>query len=155
MQCYFYGLTQEDDPLARSLGTVSFAVPDIGVIFRSRWMGNLYECQYAALLSLLQFIETNDKIFKGESIEIYSDSSVVAYHLAKGGQIIKPLRQLYQAVIQFKAKFAFKVNWIPQKDNPACHGLCDIPPLKLSAEVNFESKDAGKKSLRRGGSLPV
>jgi hypothetical protein len=155
MQCYFHGLTQDDDPLVKCLGTVSFAVPDIGVIFRSRWMGNLYECQYAALLSLLQFIDTNEKVFKGEPIDIYSDSPVVIYQLTKGGPIIKPLMKLYQTVVQYKSKISFKLNWIPQQENPACHGLSDVPPLKPSVEITFESREKGKKQLRRGGSLSL
>jgi len=155
MQCFFYGLTQSDDPLVSSLGTVSFAVPDIGVIFRSRWQGNLYECQYAALLSLLQFIETNEKVFKADTIEIYSDSPVVIYQLTKGGPIAKALRPFYQAVKQFNTKFSFKVNWIPQKENPACNGICNIPPLKPSVEINFEAKNSNKKHSRRGGVMPL
>ena len=89
MQCFFHGLTINNDPLAKSEGTVSFAVPDIGVIFRSRWRGSLYECQYAALLSLLRFIENNDKLFKGHGLEIFSDAPVVVYQLTKSVPIVK------------------------------------------------------------------
>jgi len=56
MKCYFYGTTNSDDPSITTDGVVSFAIPDTGIVFKSRWVGNQIECQYAALLSLLRFI---------------------------------------------------------------------------------------------------
>jgi hypothetical protein len=153
MRCYFNGITLSEDPMARSEGTVSFAIPDLGVVFRSRWIGNLYDCQYAALLSLLQFIDTNKKAFQDQSIEIYTDSSVVTYQLTKGGPMLKKLKAAYRAVMQYKSKFAFKVNWVPLRDNPACHGLNDMPPQKPSIQLNFDVKGPNHKTIRRGGSL--
>jgi hypothetical protein len=155
MRCYFNGITLGDDPMKKSEGTVSFAIPDLGVVFRSRWVGDIYECQYAALLSLLQFIDTNKKAFQDQTIEIYTDSSVVAYHLTKGGQITKKLKASYRAVMQYKSKFAFKINWVPLRENPACHGLNDMPPLKPSIQLNFDVKGPNHKTIRRGGSLMI
>lgn len=153
MRCYFNGITLDDDPMKKSQGTVSFAIPDLGVLFRSRWVGNLYDCQYAALLSLLQFIDINKKAFQDQTIEIYTDSSVVTYHLTKGGQITNKLKAAYRAVMQYKSKFAFKVNWVPLRENPACHGLNDMPPQKPSIQLNFDVKGPNQKTIRRGGSL--
>jgi hypothetical protein len=155
MQCYFHGYIEGDDPLVKREGTVSFAIPDIGVIFRSRWEGNLYDCQYAALISLLRFISTNEKLFKGNSIDILSDATVVIYQLTKGGPISKSHQPYFNTVNNFKSKFAFKVKWIPEKDNPACHGLSDVPPFKPSIEINYDVKDARQKYIRRGGMLPI
>jgi len=154
MKCYFHGLVVGKDELSKNMGTVSFAIPDIGVIFRSRWMGNLLECQYAALLSLLRFIETNTDLFKDQNIEIQSDASVVIYQLTKDTFIFKNVEPYYRMVQSYKAKFQFKLHWLPQRDNPACHGLTDTPPLKPSVKINYDIKDS-KNANRRGGVLPM
>ena len=154
LKCYFHGAVLGDDPLARQDGVVSFAVPDIGTIFRSRWNGSLLECQYAALLSLLRFIEVNKKLLAGKNIEIFSDASVVIYQLAKDAFILKGIKPYYQLVQAYKSKFPFRVHWLPKKDNPACHGLGDTPPLKPSIKINYDVKKSGNID-RRGGVLPM
>ncbi len=155
MRCYFHGSTDQTDPLIKSDGIVSFAVPDLGIIFRSRWSGNLYDIQFAALISLLKFIENNDKIFKGTDIEIHSDAAVVIYQITKNPVVTKSMLQYYQTVQQYRAKFPFKLSWVPLKDNPACHGLSDLPPMKPSVEIRYDIRDSAKKQVRRGGVLPT
>lgn len=155
MRCYFHGAVTGDDKLVKQEGTVSFAVPDIGVIFRSRWNGDLYECQYAGLLSLLRFIETNSKLFKGKTVEILSDASVVIYQLTKNSFIFKNLEPYYRMVQSYKAKFAFKLNWTPESENPANHGLNEMPPVRPSVEINYDIKQTNKNNVRQGGALPL
>jgi hypothetical protein len=155
MRCYFHGAVTTDNGYTKQKGTVSFAVPDIGVVFRSRWDGNLYECQYASLLSLLRFIETNSKLFKGKNVEILSDASVVIYQLIKKSFIFKSLEPYYRMVQTYKAKFAFKLNWIPENENPANHGLSEMPPVRPSVEINYDIKQTGKNDVRHGGALPL
>jgi len=153
MRCYFYGAVNGGDKLSRQSGTVSFAIPDLGVVFRSRWSGNLLECQYAALLSLLQFIESNKKIFKKSEIQILSDASVVVYQLSKDSFVMKNIEPYFRMVQTYKAKFPFKVHWIPEKENTACSGLSDAPAMKPSVEINYNIK--GKDMNRQGGVLPI
>ena len=155
MRCYFYGEVKGADQLAKQPGIVSFAVPDFGIIFRSRWEGNLIECQYAALLSLLQFIETNEKLFKGKNIEIYSDASVVIYQLTKGTFIFKQIESYYRLVQVYKNKFTLNFRWIPEQDNPAHHGLFGTPPIKPTVEINYSIKKSENNSGRVGGVLPM
>lgn len=154
MKCFFHGSVLGDDQLAKQTGTVSFAIPDIGVIFRSRWVGSLLECQYAALLSLLRFIETNNKLFKDQNIEILSDASVIIYQLTKDTFILKNIEPYYRLVQTYKTKYSFKLRWSPEKDNPAFNGLCDAPPIKPSIKINYDIKDKNSQN-RQGGILPM
>jgi hypothetical protein len=155
MKCYFHGSVNGEDQHSQQLGTVSFAIPDIGIIFRSRWTGNLIECQYAALLSLLQFLDKNKKLLKDSMAEILSDASVVVYQLTKDDFIYKSIESYYRLVQTYKSKFAFKVHWIPEKENSACHGLADTPPMKPSVEIQYDIKNPDKTMSRRGGVLPM
>jgi len=155
MKCYFHGSVNGEDRLSHQLGTVSFAIPDIGIIFRSRWTGNLIECQYAALLSLLQFLEKNKKLLKDNKVEILTDASVVVYQVTKDDFIYKSIESYYRLVQTYKSKFAFKVHWIPEKENTAFHGLVGTPPMKPSVEIQYDIKNADKTMSRRGGVLPM
>jgi hypothetical protein len=155
MRCYFHGSVNGRDQLARQIGTVSFAIPDLGVIFRSRWNGNLIECQYAALLSLLKFIENNNKAFNDEEVEILSDASVVIYQLTKDTFILKSIEPFYRLVQSYKLKFPFKVKWIPDRENSAYTGLQNTPPMKPSVEINYEIKDDNNDRQSPGGYLPI
>ncbi len=155
MKCYFHGSVNGDDQLANQLGTVSFAIPDIGVIFRSRWTGNLIECQYAALLSLLQFIENNKKAFNSKEIRILSDASVVVYQLTKDSFILKSIEPYYRMVQTYKNKFSFDLRWIPEKENTALNGMIDTPPMKPSIEIKFDMKKDPGNGNRPGGYLPL
>lgn len=155
MRCYFNGSVHGADQLAKHIGTVSFAIPDIGVVFRSRWAGNLLECQYAALLSLLQFIDSNDKVFKNKDIQILSDASVVVYHLTKETFIFNSVKPYYRMVQAYKGKFDFTVRWIPERENAAFLGLTDTPPLKPSVEINYSISSSKNAHSRSGGVLPM
>ena len=155
MRCYFHGSVNGGDQLSNQPGTVSFAIPDLGIIFRSRWTGNLIECQYAALLSLLQFIENNKKIFKGKEIEILSDASVVVYQLTKDSFVLKSIEPYYRMVQTYKSKFSFLVRWIPEKENIACNGLIETPPMKPSVEIKYDINSHDNGINRPGGFLPL
>lgn len=155
MKCYFHGSVNGEDKLSKQMGTVSFAIPDLGVIFRSRWMGNLIECQYAALLSLLQFLENNKGLLKDGTIKILSDASIVVYQLSQGTFIYKNIEEYYRLVQTYKSKIDFKVHWIPEKDNCAYHGLLGTPPMKPSVEIKYDMKGSDQDMRHRGGVLPM
>jgi hypothetical protein len=155
MKCYFHGSVNGEDALLQQMGTVSFAIPDFGIIFRSRWVGNLIECQYAALLSLLQFLEKNKELVKDDKVEILSDASVVVYQLSKDAFIYKSVETLYRTVQTYKSKFNFKIHWIPEQDNIAYQGLTGTPPMKPSVKIKYEMKKPDDISGRRGGVLPM
>ncbi|MCP4580466.1 MAG: hypothetical protein GY839_02530 [candidate division Zixibacteria bacterium] len=155
MKCYFHGSVNGEDKLLQQMGTVSFAIPDIGIIFRSRWVGNLLDCQYAALLSLMQFLEKNKKLLKDDKVEILSDASVVVYQLSKNAFVYKSVESYYRMVQTYKSKFDFKIHWIPEQDNTAYHGLIGTPPMKPTVDIKFDIKNADDISKRRGGVLPM
>ena len=66
MKCYFYGSNLLPDKLAKNRGLISFAIPDYGVLFRSQYEGNRYECEYAAAIALIRFVQLNQEHFQGK-----------------------------------------------------------------------------------------
>jgi hypothetical protein len=151
MKCYFYGSVFDGDPLIRKIGLISFAIPDFGIIYRGRWLGDLIECQYAALLALFKFAEHNDELFNNRKIEIYSDSSVVIYQLTRDSFVLRHIEPYYRLVQSYHERIPAKFRWLPVDDNPACHGLTGTPPIDPKINIKYDLKD--KSGIGNPGNL--
>jgi hypothetical protein len=119
MECFFYGTTREGEERKRFNGVVSFAVPDLGIIFRAQFKGSPAECEYASLLALLEFVEQNPNLFKNKRIEIYGDSFLVVHQVNMQMHCAKDLEPYRNMALGYKKKIQYVLNWIPKGDNPA------------------------------------
>lgn len=154
LRCYFFGQSFSDDKLIRSSGLAGFAIPDLGIVFRSRFKGSLFECQYTGLLALLRFIDANSKNFKGVSFEILSDSAVVVYQITHKKFISGDLIPFSRAVLEYQKKIPFKVSWVPVEENIAISGLVETPSLSPGAELNLDIEiKSNYKELGKGYTL--
>jgi hypothetical protein len=154
LRCYFFGQSFSEDKMTRSSGLAGFAIPDLGIVFRSRFKGSLFECQYTGLLALLRFIDTNIKNFKGVSFEILSDSAVVVYQITNRKFVSEELIPVYRTVIGYHKKFPFKVSWVPADENLAISGLVETPSLSPGAEFNLDIEiKSNYKELGKGYKL--
>jgi hypothetical protein len=126
-------------------GLVSFAIPDLGILFRTSYPGSHYELEYMSLLSLLRFIELNRSAFKNHKIEIFSTSSLLVYQVNQNAFCEKELERYKNLAIAYKNMLNFSLSWIPQSENRAEKGMLDLPPLKNSFKMNLsfdtESRD--------------
>jgi hypothetical protein len=119
MECFFYGTTREGEERKRFNGVVSFAVPDLGIIFRAQFKGSPAECEYASLLALLEFVEQNPNLFRNKRIEIYGDSFLVVHQVNMQMHCAKDLEPYRNMALGYKKKIQYVLNWIPKGDNPA------------------------------------
>ena len=141
LRCYFFGSLIGKDEKGDLVGLTGFAIPDCGIVFKSRYRGSLYVCQYIGLLSLLRFIKDNPAISKRFDIHILSDSSLVVYQIIHKKFISKELEAYYQAVTLHKKRLHFDLNWIPQQENLALTGLSDIPESEEIMTVDMTSAE--------------
>jgi hypothetical protein len=150
LRCYFFGRVFSKDKMSKSRGLAGFAIPDLGIIYRSKFNGTLFECQYAGLLGLLRFIETNKKSFKGIRFEILSDSAVVVYQVTQKKYVSEDLISSFRTVIGFQKKIPFKISWVPIEENISITGLAEMPSISSETDLNLEievkdkSKELGK-----------
>ena len=151
LRCYFFGRIFSTDENGQPVGLAGFAIPDLGIIYRSRLRGSLFECQYRGLLALLKFIETNKKNFRGISFEILSDSAVVIYQVTHKKFVSRELQSYYQSVLGYQDRIPFKVSWVPSQENIAVTGLVDMPSYKDDSDLNLEIELKDKyKELGKG-----
>lgn len=143
LNCFIASKTLEQDKDKKQNGLVSFAIPDLGILFKSKYFGSYYELEYISLLSLLRFIELNQKAFDLQKINVLCSSSLIVYQLSENTLCQEELRKHRNLTLAYKQKFNFSVSWIPESENRAQNGMMDLPPVKNSFEFNFE--DINKK----------
>jgi len=123
MECYFYAEVKDKRADGLHNAVISFAVPDVGIVFRSRFAGSPAECEYASLLTLLEFVELNPQVFRDRTIEVYGDSFTVVNQINEKMYCNKDLQPFRNMAMMFRNKFSYSLNWIPQRENPATLGL--------------------------------
>ena len=118
MECYFSSHRIDSDS-GRHNALLSFTVPDLGIVFRAQYSGDGIECEYASLLSLLEFVEINPQLFKNKTLEIFGDSFEVVNQVNNNMFCDKQLEPYRNMVLLFKRKIPYVLNYVPAKDNPA------------------------------------
>ncbi len=119
MECYFYTRVMDKRADGHHNAVLSFSIPDAGILFRTRFSGTPAECEYASLLTLLEFVELNPQVFRDRTIEIYGDSFTVVNQINNQMYCARDLQPFRNMALLFKNKFTYSLNWIPQRENPA------------------------------------
>lgn len=118
MECYFSSLSINSDS-DRHNALLSFTVPDLGIVFRAQFAGNATECEYASLLSLLEFVEINPQLFRNKTVEIFGDSFEVINQVNNKMFCDKQFEPYRNMAVLFKKKIPYVLNYIPAEENPA------------------------------------
>lgn len=124
MNCYFGIYNRDGDASDDKKMLVCFSIPEAGINFKAPFAGEELHTEYASLLTLLEFIELNQKLFNGKELNIYGDN------LDLIGQINEKTcryeySQLLSKALEYKEKFTFSIGWIPKGQNPAVRNLFD------------------------------
>jgi hypothetical protein len=152
MKCYFHGSGSKDSSAQKS-GLVSFAIPDVGVLFRSTWRGNLYQCQYVSLLFLLKFIEVNPDVFSQVELQLYGDCPLIIQQINDQVYTPKSLEAYRDLSRLYVKKLHFSLRWIPEQQNRATSKAVDMPPNPSLKGLNFEELSTLSGQLGLSGRL--
>lgn len=138
LRCYISSKTGLRNKEKRQNGLVSFAIPDLGVLFKARYLGSHYELEYFSLLTLARFIESNPKAFQGHKLSILCSSPLLVYQITQNSLCQKEVERHRNLALAYKKKLDFSLSWVPESQNPAQNGMIDLPPVKTQADFNFE-----------------
>ncbi len=150
MHCYVYGKMLEADSRTKR-GIVAFAVPDLGILFKSNFSGWQIECEYMALLTFLRFVEKNPKVFAHNRIEILSSSASLVFDATGKAPRHVRARKFKKTVEHFRKKIPFSLHWIAEQDNPTLEGVFDLPPLSSPPAINHPLVQSPDASDRKPG----
>ena len=138
VKCFISAKTLVQDKEKRQNGLISFAISDLGILFKARYFGSHYELEYISLLALLRFIEKNYKAFEGQKINVLCSSSLLVYQMSENTVCQKELERHRNLALACKKKLKFSLSWVPENENRAQSGMMGLPPLKKSFDFNFE-----------------
>lgn len=93
---------------------VTFSIPDIGVKFKAPFPAQDLALDYASLLTLLEFVETNPQLFGNRALELYSSSSELVEQINSCKVDQKELIPFLQRALQFRSKMKYSINCIPR-----------------------------------------
>jgi hypothetical protein len=123
MKCFFYGYSRGYEALTGYNCLVSFAIPDLGIVFRAQFSGEHEECEYASLLALLEFIELNPHLFKNKRLEVFGDDYEIISQINQGVRPPRDLEPYLNMAVGYKHKIPFTLHWIPAQENLAQDGM--------------------------------
>lgn len=145
MRCYFSVKPESTVKSNKEKVLISFVIPDLGVLFRTHYRGEVDECTYISLLKLLKFIASNPKVFENQKTEILSHDPQIVYQVNQKTPCDERLEKLNGLALMYKEKLKYSLNWVPLKENKAENGILDQPQIKSEIPLNFAELDESVK----------
>ena len=141
MRCYVWGSNNKSQRDDVGNGIISFAIPDFGIQFRSRHPGTAAECEYVALLGLLNFANNNPRLFERHTLEVYTDAVSLVYQVNRKAAVPSSLDRHVKIIDLFRERHKLSIGWVPREENRAFTGVLDLAPLKTDAKISLASVD--------------
>ena len=129
MDCYFgsFQLPIKNDQ--QKSGVVIFHIPELGIRFKAPFDGvDEYHNDFAALLALLEFIDSNQKYLKSNAYQIFGDNRKLINQLNQLEPFPARFTGLLDRTIDYKEKYRFSLAWVSHERNTALDNLYDWPP---------------------------
>ncbi len=125
MECYFGSFQSAKDNGHHGKMLVCFTIPSAGITFKAPFSGEELHTEYASLLTLLEFVELNQKIFEGKDLKIYGDSLELVNQVNLRSVCRYEFSDLLKKTLDYRDKYNFSLGWIPKEKNPAINSLFD------------------------------
>ena len=123
MECYF-GTYERPDGKGKKKRLVCFSIPSKGIAFKAPFNGEKLHTEYASLLTLLEFIELNQKLFKGKKLKIYGDDFELIKQIESNSCKLE-FCELLKKALEYRRKYKFSLGWVPKDNNPSTNYLFD------------------------------
>jgi len=115
----FFGSHKISGGNVASGNLVAFSIPDLGVKFKAPYAADNKVLDYAALLTLLEFIEINPQLFTNRALELYCNNYDLVSQVKNSRVEDIELAPFLRKALEYRNKLRFSLNWIPAPDNPA------------------------------------
>lgn len=126
MECFFGSYEPDgNNPKIRKT-LVCFSIPDAGIAFKAPFSAEEeLHSEYASLLTLLEFIELNQKLFHGSQLQIFGNSLELVDQVNKKRACRYEFSELLRKALEYKKKYNYSLGWIPKSNNPSISHLFD------------------------------
>ena len=104
---------------------VCFSIPDAGITFKAPFAGEELHTEYASLLTLLEFIEMNQRLFQGKELKIFGNNLDMINQVNMKSVCRYEFSDLLKKTLDYKTRYEFNLGWVPKENNPALNSLFD------------------------------
>jgi len=126
MECYFGSYELPHNNQLKKSAVVIFSIPELGIKFKAPFDGvDKDHTDYASLLSLLEFIDSNQKYFSNHTYQIYGNNLDIINQVNHREQTPLKFTPLLEKALNYRKKYHFSIEWIATKSNPIYQQLFD------------------------------
>lgn len=126
MECYFGSVQLPNDNQIDKSVVVTFNIPELGIKFKAPFEavdgdhGDL-----AALLALLEFIDSNQKYFSKNTYQIFGNNMRVVNAVNRRDHLPVEFTPLVARALSYRSKYRFSIEWVPVRKAPDLEELFD------------------------------
>lgn len=146
LKCYISGRPIQGQ---QKSGVISFAVPELGILFRCAATGGRPELESLAFLSFLRFAEHNRELFAKRKLCILSDFPVLVYLVNTGTALDTGSRAVLEESKRFAKSISFQMKWVESRLNRACDSAAEIPEMPSGATLKIKPLTQSVTPVRR------
>ena len=126
MDCFFGSFELPIKNEQQKSAVVIFHIPELGIRFKAPFDGvDSHHNDFAALLALLEFIDSNQKYFKNNAYQIFGDNRKLINQLNQIEPLPSKFMGLYEKTSNYKKKYKISLSYVPQERNTAFENLYD------------------------------
>ncbi len=126
MECFFGSYELPSDSSDERTAVVTFIIPDLGISFKAPFNAvNPVHSDFASLLALLEFIDSNQKYFSNHTYQIFGNNLHVINAVNQVEHPPGELVHLLDRALDYRSKYRFSLDWIAARDNPVFEQLFD------------------------------
>ncbi len=120
MDCYFDARPLPPGNSSGKSSLVGFSIPDVGIRFKAPFAGvDQNHSDFASLLALLEFIDSNQKYFTNHTFQIFGNNLAVINQVNGRESVPPEFAPLMAKAAAYRGKYRFALDWIPPQENPA------------------------------------
>jgi len=136
---YFYARSHKPVTHQKGPGIIAFSIPDLGITYRSALRATPSELPYKALKALLNFLESNRKVWQGQKLELCTDCAPMIYQVL--GDMAAPTRVRHHlgSIRIKKRQLGFTLHWVAEDENRARENIILQPIAQPTLNLNFSS----------------
>lgn len=126
MVCYFgtYQLPPQNQYGKSAI--VTFHIPDVGIRFKAPFDAvDRNHSDLASLLALLEFIDSNQKYFANQPMQIFGTNLTIINQVNGRDKAPDQFEPLMHKAAEYRNRFPFELDWIPSDQNSAFRPLLD------------------------------
>ncbi|MCK4573514.1 MAG: hypothetical protein KAU36_04040 [candidate division Zixibacteria bacterium] len=126
MECYFGSRELPHDNQLHKSAVVSFIIPEIGIKFKAPFDAvDSDHSDYASLLALLEFIDSNQKYFSRTTYQIFGNNHNIVNQVNLRQSTPEKFSHLLQKALNYREKYRYSLDWVERNVNPTFDSLLD------------------------------